>query len=215
MPYAVLVTVLGAITSTAIAMFVLHSWSAMKIAPPIGAMIGLAMGVLTLKLRGLSLSVTLEQFRAARSGESATEAIQQCLKIALGTAIIVSIAEVPVIVFNNGTLPLLAPAGGIVVTVYTFHRAWRMNVHELIRGNLDVFHLVGGLAIIGICSALMVIAFEGLQSGTMNTEVSAFFLVKTLFVWNSFAAFDAAAIAFFGICILDQILALTKLRKYR
>ena len=90
MPYAVLVTALGAITSTAIAMFVLHSWPATKIAPLIGAILGLAIGISTLRLRGLPLAATLEEYRAARGGDSAKEAIRQCLRIALGSAMVVS-----------------------------------------------------------------------------------------------------------------------------
>ena len=73
----------------------------------------------------------------------------------------------------------------MIVMAYTFYRAWHTNVHHLLRGNLDVFHLDGGLAMIRICSTLMYAAFEGLQRGALNTQVSAFLLVKAVFVWNA------------------------------
>jgi hypothetical protein len=214
MPYAVLVTALGAITSTAIAMFVLHSWSAMKIAPLIGAVLGLAIGICTLRLRGLPLAATLEEYRAARGGESIKEAFSQYLRVALGTAIVISIVEVPVVLIENSALPFVLLAGWIVLMAHTFYRAWKLNSQRLLSNNFDIFNLVGGLALIGICSSLIYSAFERLQSGAANTDVSGLFLIKAIVVWNLFTAIDATAIAIFGICALEQILKLTNPERY-
>jgi hypothetical protein len=100
MPYAILVSALGAIVSTAIAMFVMHSWSATKIAPAVGAILGLIVGIATLRLRGLPLRATLDEYRAAGGGESGSEILSLYLKIALNAAIVVSIVELPV--FSHG-----------------------------------------------------------------------------------------------------------------
>jgi hypothetical protein len=215
MPYAVLVTALGAITSTAVAMFVLHSWSATKIAPLIGAILGLAIGIGTLRLRGLPLTATLEEYRAGRGGESIKEAFSQGVRGALAAAVVISIVEMPAVLIDNSTLPFVLLAGWIVLVAHTFHRAWKLNAQRLLSSNLDVFNLAGGLALIGICSTLVYFVFAGLQRGAANTEVSALFLVKAIVVWNLFTAIDAAAIAIFGICALEQVLKLTSPERYR
>jgi hypothetical protein len=112
-------------------------------------------------------------------------------------------------------LPLVLLTGWIVLMAHTFYRAWKWNAQRLLSSNLDIFNLVGGLALIGICSSLIYLTFEGLQSGAAKTEISGLFLIKAIVAWNLLTAIDVAAIAIFGICALEQILKLASPERYR
>jgi hypothetical protein len=139
MPYAILVSALGAIVSTAIAMFVMHSWSATKIAPAVGAILGLIVGIATLRLRGLPLRATLDEYRAAGGGESGSEILSLYLKIALNAAIVVSIVELPVFLMERNAAPYVVVAGWMVIIGYALYRAWRSSDERWFNIDLDVF----------------------------------------------------------------------------
>ena len=147
MPYAILVSALGAIVSTAIAMFVLHSWPAIKIAPAVGAILGLLWAVTMVKIRGLSLRCTLEEYRAIAGVRSLHEIGTFCSNTALKAALVVSIIEVPIVPFGKTAALLMLPAGWVFIIAWTVYRAWKINDQPSLNGGLDVFQISGGVAL--------------------------------------------------------------------
>lgn len=205
MPYAVLVTSLGAIVSTAIAMFGLHSWSAMKIAPVVGAMLGFIVAIASLLRHGLSLNATLEEYRRAARVQSLLDISSLFMKIAFGVATTVSIVELPSILIGQVTALSICVAGWAVVIGYTLYRAWQVSDSSSF-GNLDVFQIAGGAALLMIFGAILYGVFIRVQAGMPTQLVPALDLVKMIFVLNACVALEAMVIAIFGLNILYRVL---------
>jgi hypothetical protein len=205
-PYAVLVSALGAIVSTAFAMFGLHSWSAMKFAPVVGAILGLIFGIATLRLRALPLRATLEEYRAAGGGDSGSEVLRQYRNIALGAAIVVSILELPVFLAGWAPASGVLETGLVLIIAYTFYRAWRSNDPRLFNIDFDAFNIAGGVGVLLIFGFMLYAPFAGQQGPMLN--VSAPDLVKGALAYNGCAAFLAVVIAVFGLNIAHRILEL-------
>lgn len=206
MPYAVLVSALGAIVSTAIAMFAMHSLSATKIAPVVGAILGLIFAIATLRLRGLSLRATLEEYRASGGGNSGGEIATLYLKLALNAAIVVSIVELPVFLIGRIAAPYVFAAGLTAIVAHTCYRAWRSGDQRLFNIDFDALNVAGGAGMLLIAAFVFYGTFKGLQSLVLNA--SGLDLVKAVLVYNAFAAFPAAVIAVFGLGIANRILEL-------
>jgi hypothetical protein len=202
MPYAILVSALGAIISTSIALFAMHSLSATKIAPVVGAILGLIFGIATLRLRGLPLRATLEEYRISGEGESGSLIISEYLKIALGTALLVSIVEVPVVLIGGFSAPSVFAAGLIAIVGYTFYRAWRSS-DRLLNIDFDAFNLAGGAATLILSGFVLYGAFGGWQSLVLNASGPD--LIKGVWACNAFGAFAASMIAFFGLTISHRV----------
>jgi hypothetical protein len=210
-PYAVLVSALGAIVSTAIAMFVMHSWSATKMAPVVGAILGLIFAIATLRLRGLSLRATLEEYRAAGGGESGSVIISEYLNIALGAAIVVSIIELPVVLIGGFSAPDVFAAGLIAIVGYTFYWAWRSS-DRLLNIDFDAFNLAGGAGTLILSGLMLYVAFGGWQNLVLNASGPD--LIKGIWACNGFGAFAASVIAFFGLTIFHRIRELVSSQRH-
>ena len=211
MPYAILVSALGAIISTSIALFVMHSLSATKIAPVVGAILGLIFGVATLRLRGLPLRATLEEYRAAGGGVSGGVIISEYLNIALGAAFLVSIVELPVVLIGGFSAPDVFAAGLMPIVGYTFYRAWRSS-DRLLNINFDAFNLAGGAGTLILSGFLLYGAFGGWQSLVLNASGPD--LIKGIWACNAFGAFAASVIAFFGLTISHRIRELASSQRH-
>ena len=203
MPYAVLVSALGAIVSTAIALFGLQSWTALKVAPIVGALLGLLFAILSLRRYDLPLSSKLEAYRSA-AGVSETP--MPYLSSALGVGLIVSLIELPSIMFGQDvTLPICV-VGWVVVLGGTVYRSWRLNGPP---GRLDVFQITGGIACLVIFGWIMYVFAVEIRPG-MQT-VSLIHLAKVIFILNGFAAFVSAVLSYFGLAIVSNLGAGTEL----
>jgi hypothetical protein len=195
-PYVFLVAALGAIVSSAIGLFVIRSLSGMAIAPVVGAILGFAVGVLTLRLRGLPLSATLEEYKAAGKGGSLEEGAPLYLNVALNFAVVVSIIEAPILFISTASAPIVFPAGWIVIATCLFYRVWRLNAESVLSNDLDVFKFVAGPAVIGIAGVAMYFAYMSLFSPAADDALT---LIKYEFIANPFAALGAAAMATLGV----------------
>jgi hypothetical protein len=119
-PYVVLVAALGAIVSAATALFGIRTSSAMTIAPVVGAVLGFALGALTLRLRGLPLSAGMDEYKAAGRGGSFEPGAPLYAKGALNVALVISIIEAPILFINKTSAPIVFPAGWLVIAVWFF-----------------------------------------------------------------------------------------------
>jgi len=205
MPYAILVSALGAIISTAIAMFAMHSWSATKIAPFVGAILGLIVGIAALRLRGLPLRATLEEYRAAGGGESVGRILSLYLKIALNTSIVVSVVELPIFLIDRAAGSYVFVAGLMVIIAYTVYRVWSSNDPRLFNIDLDVFNIAGAAGMFIMSGGHLYAAFRGWHDLMPNTTVPDSDLIKGVFVCNAFGAFTAPVIAVFGLNLSHRL----------
>jgi hypothetical protein len=159
MRYIFLVSALGAIAAVAIAMFGIQTWAAMKVAPFIGALTGFAVGIATLKLRGLPLDSTFEEYKAAGKYSTLPNGAPLYINIALKNAAIVSVIEAPLLFVSQATATIVFPAGWIVMCVGTFYEVWKLNQQRLLDNDLDVFKPVAGTALIGIVGSIIYLLY--------------------------------------------------------
>jgi hypothetical protein len=204
-PYPVLVAALGAIVATAFAMFGLHSWSAMKIAPVVGAILGLIFAMISLRRHGLAFGTTLEEYRGAARVQSLDDSYSLYAKIANVIVAVVSIVELPFILIGQAPAQYIFVAGWIVIIAYTLYRAWQIGDASLF-GNFDVFQVVGGAAFLTILATML---FIPMQAGMPIQPVPAFDMVTMILVLNAFVAMGATIIAIFGLNLLYRFLDLT------
>jgi hypothetical protein len=204
-PYSVLVAALGAIVATAFAMFGLHSWSAMKIAPVIGAIIGLIVAAASLRRYGLSFGATLDEYRSAAGVRSLKDISLLYMNIALGAGIVVSLVELPFVLVGQATALYVCMAGWAVIVGFMLYRAWQISDPASF-GNLDVFQIVGGTALLISLGAMLYAIAAGLKAGIPAQSVPAFGLVRIIFLLNLMAAIEAMVIVTFGLHVLYRIL---------
>lgn len=206
MPYAVLVAALGAIVAAAVALFGLHTWSAMKVAPGIGAVVGFVFAIALLRRYGLSLDAGLEEYRAAAGVRSLKDISKRCLNIALGAAAVVSVAELPSILIGQTTVLYVCQAGWPVILGYTLYRAWQDSDASTF-GNLDVIQIVAGTAVLMGIGAVLCGIIVQVQAGFPIQTIPRFELIRMILLLNSIAALEAMVIAIFGLNILHRVLA--------
>jgi hypothetical protein len=211
-PYAFLVAALGAIVSSAIALFVIRSLSAMAMAPVVGAILGFAVGVVTLRLRGLPLSARMEEYNAAGKGGSLEEGAPLYVNVALNFAVGISIIEVPILFISRASAPIVFPAGWVVIATCIFYRVWRLNAERALSNDLDVFKFVAGPTLIGMAGVAMYVAYMSLFSPAADDALT---LIKFEFIANPFAAFGAAAIATLGMGAVGLFAELINSQKYQ
>lgn len=205
MPYAILVSALGAIVSTAIALFGLHSLAALKTAPIIGALLGLLFAILSLRRYELPLNSTFEDYRSV-AGVVDTPKLH--LNVALGVGLIVSLIELPTVMLGQDiTLPICV-IGWVVVLGGTVYRSCRFNGST---GRLDVFQITGGVAFLVISGWIMYTFAEEIKPGMQIIPIGH--LARVIFVLNGFAAFISAVLSFFGLAIVSKLGAGTALRR--
>jgi hypothetical protein len=205
MPYAVLVSALGAIISTAIALFGLHSLAALKFAPVAGALVGFLFAIFSLRLNDLPLRSTLEDYRSL-AGVSQDQ--RRYLNSALRVGLIVSFIELPsVLLRQDVTLPICV-VGWLGVLGGTLYQGWRVSGPP---GKLDVFQIIGGIACLLIFGSLMYVFALEIRPGLQN--LSILYLVRVIFILNGFAAFVSAVLALFGLAIASNIGARPALRR--
>lgn len=211
MPYAFLVATLGVIVASAFTMFVIRSLSAMAIAPVVGAILGFAVGVLTLRLRGLPLSATLEEYRAAAGFGSIEDFCAFIMKVALSAGVVVSIVELPALLIGEAAVLSILPAGWIVIIAYAFYRAWLFNDPRASNTDLDVFQIAGCVALLVISGFLMLFPLFSRMSHAHNSELD---LAKVILVTNAFAALPAVAIAVLGLYLFCRIVEITTSQRH-
>ena len=108
MPYAVLVSALGAIIAAVIALFGFRTSTDMIVAPIIGAPLGFTFAIMSLRRHGLPLDSKLEDYRSAAGITS--EAPKAYLNAAFGIALIVVLVELPSIMFGQDAVLLVCAA---------------------------------------------------------------------------------------------------------
>jgi hypothetical protein len=197
MPYAVLVSALGAIVSSAIAMFGLHSWAALEVAPIVGALVGFLFAIFSLRLNDLSLRSTLEDYRSV-AGVSGIQ--MEYLNSALRVGLIVSFIEFPSVMFGQDVTFPICVLGWLGVLGGTLYQGWRVYGAP---GRLDVFQIVGGIAGLLIFGSCMYVFALEIRPGLQN--VSVFYLVRAIFILNGLAAFASAILSLFGLAIVSNI----------
>jgi hypothetical protein len=191
-PYIILVAALGAIVSTTTALFGIQTWSAMKIAPVVGAVLGFVIGVLSLRLRGLPLNAGMDEYKAAGRGGAFELGAPLYAKGALYISVVISTIEAPILFISKASAPIVLPAGWVVIAVYFFYEVWQLNAERPLNNDLDVFKMVAGPAVIGIAGGTMYMGYTFVLSPAANDTLT---LVKCAFIANPFVGFGAAAIA--------------------
>jgi hypothetical protein len=190
MPFAVLVSALGAIVAAAFAMFGLHSWLALKIAPVVGALSGLFIAILSLRLAGLPLSSTLETYRSAvgvRGGPN--------LHLALSVSVILSLVELPATLLGWGTAHVVCVVGWLFVLGGTLYFNFRFAARAV---RPDIFQFVGGIGLLVIFGSFL---YAFVVAPVEPTAVSLIELVKIIFIINGCAALVSATICYFLFAI--------------
>jgi hypothetical protein len=195
-PYAFLVAALGAIVSSAVALFVVRSWSAIAIAPVVGAILGFAVGVVTIRLRGLPLSAGMDEYKAAGRGGSFEAGAPLYAKMALNFALFISIIEAPILFINKASAPIVFPAGWVVIAICLFYGVWRLNAEKSLNNDLDVFKLIASPFLVFIVGVAMYFAYTFLFSPAADDVLT---LIKAEFIINPFVGFGVAAIAILGM----------------
>jgi hypothetical protein len=206
-----LVATLGVIVASAITLFGIRSLSAMPIAPVVGAILGFAIGVVTLRLRGLPLSATLEEYRAAAGFGSIEDFCTFVMKVALNAGVVVSIVELPAVLIGETAALSILPAGWIVIIAYALYRAWQINDPRTSNIDLDVFQITGCVALLVISGFVLLFP---LFSGTPHAHFSDLDLVKVIFITNAFAALPAVAITVFGLYLFCRIVEMIAPQRY-
>jgi hypothetical protein len=211
-PYAFLVAALGAIVSSAVALFVVRSWSAMAIAPMVGAVLGFAVGVLTLRLRGLPLSAGMVEYEAAGRGGSLEAGAPLYANVALNFSVVISIIEAPILFINKASAPIVLLVGWVITAICLFYGVWRLNAESALNNDLDVFKIVAGPAVIGIAGAVMYFAYTSLFSPAADDPLT---LIKFGFIANPFVAFGTAAVAILGLGTVSFLAGFIDSQKYQ
>jgi hypothetical protein len=203
-PYAVLVSALGAIVSTAIALFGLHTWSAMKIAPVVGAVVGFIFAVASLRRYGLSLDAGLEEYRDAAGVRSLKHVSLRYLSVAFGAAAVVSVIELPFVLIGQATALSVCAAGWVTIIGYTLYRAWQID-DPTSYGNLDAFQIVGGVLSLSFFGAILCGVFIYVQAGMLTQTIPGFELVRMILLFNSCAALEAMVVAVFALNMVRRV----------
>jgi len=185
-------------------MFGLHSWSAMRFAPVVGAILGFAFALASLRRYGLAFGTTLEEYRGAAKVQSLADSYPLYKEIAFGIAAVVSIVELPFILIGQAPALYILVAGSIVIFGYTLYRAWQIGDASLF-GNLDVIQIVGGAALLTILGTLL---YAPMQAGMPIQSVPAFDMVEIILVLNAVVAMGAIVVAIFGLNLLYRFLDL-------
>ncbi len=196
MPYVILVSALGAIVATAIALFGLHSWTALKIAPFLGALLGLFFGIISLRRYQLPFDSSVESYRcAAGVGETTVN-----LNSALGVGLIVSLIELPSVLLGQDIALLICMAGWVCVLGGTVYRSWRSGAYPI---RLDVFQITGGIACLAIFGWIMYAFAVEMRPGMQ--AMSWVHLAKAIFLLNAVAALVSAILSCFAIAITSSL----------
>ena len=193
-------------------MFAMHSLSATKIAPLVGAVLGFAVGAVTVKLRGLALSAGMEEYKAAGKGGSLEEGARLYVRVALNFAAVISIIEAPILFFSKASAPIVLPVGWVVLAACLFYRVWRLNTERVLSNDLDVFKFVAGPTLIGMAGGALYLADISLFSPAADDVLT---LIKFEFIANPCAAFGAAAIAILGMGVVGLFAELINSEKYQ
>jgi hypothetical protein len=202
MPYAVVTSSLGALVATGIAVFGLHSWPAFKIAPFIGGLLGAGFSLAVLRLHGLPLLASVEEYRDA-AGIAALEEISPIyFKFAMAAALAVSIVEVAGLLIDPVTVLSCWSLGWVVITSYTFWRAWQLN-HPAALGRFDIIQIFGGVGFLMISGLFLYFPFDG--SVILDRAPDNFSIIKAIFIINAWATGIAMVIALFGVNFLRRL----------
>ena len=202
MPYAILISFFGALVATAIAMFGLHSWSALKIAPFAGAVLGAGFSFFLLRLHGLPLRASVDEYRDAAGVLSLKELSQLYLNIALVAAVVVSIVEVVALLIDPVAVMSYWSVGWMAVVGYTFWRAWQLK-HPASFGRFDIIQVSAGTILLIISGLFVYGPLDG--SVMLDRGLSGFQLIKIIVVMNLWMALTAMIVATFGVNILRRL----------
>jgi len=200
--YAILVSALCAIVATAFAMFGLHSWLAIKTAPFVGGALGFCYACLSLGLHRLSLTASLEEYRAAAGIVEVTPILPIHMSLAFGAAFGISILESSLLLLSQGAAFTALPLGWIVMILYVLARvSHRPDTWP--SGRLDIFQAVGALACLGMCGGV-ILGTPLLASQPMPTMA----VLRTIGIVNSFAALGTAIVTIFGLALFQRAVAM-------
>lgn len=202
MPYAAVISTFAALVATAIAMFGLHSWTAFKIAPFAGALLGGGFAVVQLRLHGLPLRASVEEYRDAAGVKSLREVSPLYLNMALIAALVVSVVEVAGLLIDPVAVMSFWSVGWIAVIGYTCSRAWQID-HPASLGRFDIIQVTAGAIFFLISGLFLYGFFDG--SAMLERGASGFRLVKVIVVMNLWVALTATMIALFGVNIARRL----------
>ena len=202
MPYAVLIAFFGALVAAAVAMFGLHSWTALKMAPVAGALLGGGFAFILLRLHGLPLSTSVDEYRDAAGVQSLKDVSRLYLNTAMVAAVVVSGVEVAALLIDPVAVMSFWSVGWLAVIGYTCWRAWQFN-HPASLGRFDVIQVSAGVIFLMISGLFLYGPFDG--SVMLDRGASGFRLVKAIVVMNLWIALTATIIALFGVNIVRRL----------
>jgi len=202
MPYAVLISFFGALVATAVAMFGLHSWAALKVAPFAGALLGGGFALALLRHHGLPLRASVDEYRDAAGVQSLQQISRLYFNIALGTALAVSVVEVAGLLIDPVAVLSGWSVGWVAVIGYTVWRAWQLNHPDSFR-RFDIIQVSSGAILLMISALFLYGPFDG--SVMLDKGASGFWLIKAIVVMNMWVALTATVIAVFGVNFLRRL----------
>jgi hypothetical protein len=127
------------------------------------------------------------------------------LWIALAFAIVVALAEIPILFFDVIPAAFVFVGGWVLICGYTFYRVWRLNTQSLVVNDVSLAKLTAGIFIIGLSSVLL---YLGVMTSYRPASDNFTWRIKGAFAGNAVMALGAATLAVFGTFVVEQIRAL-------
>ena len=198
MPYAVLVSALGAIVGAAIALIGFHTWTALQVATIVGALSGYLLAAFSLRRHSLPLNSTLDDYRGIAG---VTRMPRQYFYAAYGVGLTVAFVELPSIMFGQNVVLVICAAGCVAIFAGTLYRSWRLTNSPV---KLDIFHIVGGTSLLGIFGS---IGYGLATAAQPSQNIPPIELARMIFVVNAIAAMLSAILALFAFAIASSVVA--------
>jgi hypothetical protein len=198
MRYTVLVSVLGAIISAALALFGLHSWTALKFAPVIGASLGLLYATFGLRRYNLPLDASLEDYRNA-AGISDVPKLHFWFAIRVG--LILTCVELPSIMLGQQIALAVSAMGCVVVVCVTILCSWRQTNSPV---KLDVFQFSGEIGCLAIFGWMTFVVATESRPWELAQPIPWDVLAKMIFAINGVVAILSAVLACFALAAFSS-----------
>jgi 1,4-dihydroxy-2-naphthoate octaprenyltransferase len=192
MPYAALVSVLGAFVGTAFAMFGLQSWYAIKALALIGAALGLVGAFVALWRQELPLSASLDQYRQAARIVPTRAVGKPYLNIAFAAALLVGLVQCAVLLICPTDPIWVWMAGWAAIISTTMYQVWS-NGQLRLPGKFDLLQIIGGGACLVIFGLLLVPAL--VAGDVVREHIPVFDLLRMTTLYATCVALIASLLA--------------------
>ncbi|MBR0896867.1 hypothetical protein JQ616_18050 [Bradyrhizobium tropiciagri] len=125
------------------------------------------------------------------------------LWIALRIAVLIAVAEIPILALNVIPPVIVFIAGWVVICSYTFYRVWRLNTQSLVVSDAGFAKLIA-CAFLAWLSVVFLLDVVIANSLTPASE-DVIWRVKGAFVSNALVAVDAGALSVLGGIVVEKV----------